>query len=72
MQLCTLEDEFVDFDRVTWLEEVINYVPRIIQKDRNYGQIEAVLKGDDKYKSIRVLCNKRVDKLMELIQFALV
>jgi hypothetical protein len=62
----------VDFDRVTWLEEVINYVPRIIQKDRNYGQIEAVLKGDDKYKSIRVLCNKRVDKLMELIQFALV
>ena len=63
--------ELVDFDRVTWMNEIINYVPMIIQKDKNVSQLEFVLKGEDKYKEMRKNCNNRVDKLLELIQFAL-
>jgi len=61
------ETELVDFDKVCWMNEVINYVPMIIQKDKNVSQIDFVLKGEDKFKSMRNNCNKRVDKLLELI-----
>ena len=53
------------------MNEIINYVPRIINKDKNASSISYVLKGDDKFKELRNGANKRVDKLLELIQFAL-
>lgn len=72
LEFCVNKDtDLVDFDRVSWMNEVINYVPRIIQKDKNVSQIDFVLKGDDKFKTMRNNCKKRVDKLLELIQFAL-
>ena len=49
------------------MNEVINYVPMIIQKDKNKSQIDFVLKGEDKFKTMQNNCNKRVDKLLELI-----
>jgi hypothetical protein len=61
----------VDFEKVSWMNEIINYIPRIIKKNKNDSNIDFILKGDDKFKNLRQNCNKKVEKLMELINFAL-
>jgi hypothetical protein len=71
VEFCINENELVDFEKVAWMNDIINYIPGIISKDKNISNIDFVLKGEDKYKFLRQNCNNRVEKLMELINFAL-
>ena len=72
IDFCVLEEtELVDFERVSWLGEIIVYIPRIISKDKNLSQLDYVFKGEDKFKIWRENCNKRVEKLIDLIQYAI-
>jgi hypothetical protein len=54
LEFCVPQDyEVVDYERVNWLSEIIQYVPRIIKKDKNASSLDQVFKGNDRYNVMR-------------------